>query len=61
MNLYSADEAGKILGITGTMVRVHCRNIGCRKVGNQYIIDDDIMEKLKARNGRGRPKSLCSK
>lgn len=55
MRIWSIDDACEELGIARRTLQYHLRRIGCQMVGGRYLINDEIIDKLRDRNSPGRP------
>lgn len=56
--IYTANEVASMLNITNTMLSLLLAKMDVPKLGRFYLINDKVIEDLKNRPGRGRPKKI---
>lgn len=54
--LYTSSEVAEMLGLTNTALSIALAKMGVPRLGRFYLINDKVIEDLKNRKGRGRPK-----
>ena len=56
ITIYTPEDARNILGVSSTQVSRLCASLGAPQLGKFYLINDELLEAMKARKGkRGRP------
>lgn len=53
--MYSVKEAAEKMGVTAVALSAKCKRYGIKKIGAQYVIDDESLKILSERMTSGRP------
>lgn len=56
IKIYTSKEASEILGFSVQQIAYHCNKLNVPKIGKFFLINDELIETLKHRKGKGRPK-----